>query len=277
MVSMPRGPAMVHVQDCQTPCFSLHVRGPVAEIELTGDIYELGTSPAMKETFFSILQSVNNSPEIRVLLLLDSPGVLNDEKFRRFISNALEARIGGRKHHDQTKNYGGSTFQIENLTNMLNQVVLEMVNFKKLFIVGFEGDVAPPVFGASLAADYRFGSDEMTFHPSHFELGFTPGGGLGFFLPRFVGLGKSKDLLFSDEPISSGDLYRIGLLDDLFPKEVFRTKCQDIANNLAKKPVTVIRGIKSLIKFHSRDLMDFFEYEGQVRARVMARQRAQER
>jgi enoyl-CoA hydratase/carnithine racemase len=268
---------MVRVQDCQTSCFSLHIRGPVAEIKLTGDIYELGTCQATKDAFFSVLQSVNISPEIRVLLLLDSPGVLSDEKFCSFFSNALEARIGGRKHRDQAEDYGGGKLQIENLANTLNRVVMAMFNFKKLLIVGFEGEVAPIFFGASLAADYRYGSDEMTFHPSHFSLGVTPSGGLGYFLPQLIGLGKSKDLLFSDEPTSSHELYRLGLLDGQFPNEIFRAKCENIAEDLARKPVAVIEGIKSIFNFHSRDLRDFFEYEEKVTAQVMARKLSQER
>ena len=268
---------MVQIKDIQTSCFSLNIRGSVAEIQLTGDIYELGTCQATKDTFFSILKSVNVSPEIRVLLLLNSPGVLSDEKFCSFFSNALEARIGGRKHQDQAKSYGGGTLQIENLANTLNRIVMAMINFKKLLIVGFEGEIAPPFFGACLAADYRFGSDEMTFQPSHFKLGINPGGGLGYFLPQFVGLNKSKTLLFSDEPISSDELFQLGLLDGIFPEEDFRTKCENIAEDMARKPVPVIEGIKSMFNFHSRDLMDFFEYEESVTARTIARMLSQDR
>ena len=61
--------------------------------------------------------------------------------------------------------------------------------------VAFEGDVAPPFFGAALAADYRFGTDEMVFQPSHLKLGYPPSGGIGFFLPRFVSHAKARDLL----------------------------------------------------------------------------------
>jgi len=274
---MQRKYDMAQVTDYKTSCYSLHIQESLAVIHFFGDIYELGTSVSLKDDLFSHLQSINNSPKIRALLLLNSPGVLGDENYCRFISNAIAARTGCKMNNNQVAKYSGSSLQIERQIITLNQFVRKISKFSKLLIFGFEGDVAPPFFGAGLAADYRFGTDEMTFQPSHIKLGMPPGGGLGFFLPRLIGLRKTRDLLFSDKPTSARELHRLGLLDGNLPSEGFRDECEKIADGLANIPLTSIREIKSIINFNSQNLMEFLEYEDLATDRAIVRKQSQMR
>ncbi len=266
---------MDQVPDFETSCYSLHIQEPLAVIHFFGDIFELGTSISLRDDFFSHLQSIDNSPGIRVLLLFNSPGVFGDENFCRFISNAIEVRSGCRTRHNGASKYSDSSLQIERQNITLNQYVRKISKFRKILLVGFEGDVAPPFFGAGLAADYRFGTDEMTFQPSHLKLGVPPGGGLGFFLPRLIGPIKTRDLLFSPNPTPAHELHRLGLLDGHFPSEGFREKCMEIAGDLAKMSLPAIMGIKSITNFNSPNLMDFQEYEDRATERAIVQKQSQ--
>ena len=259
--------------DCKTSCYSLRIQKPLAIVDFTGDIYQLGTCLEEKATFLSMLHSLNEHPGIRGLLLLNSPGVFGDENYCQFISDAIAARGGGRKHHFQPTTYSDSPVQLERLTNTLSQITHEVLKFRKLLIVGFEGDVASPFLGTALAADYRFGTDEMVFQPSHLKLGLPPGGGLGFFLPRFVSHVSARDLLFSPESVASPELQRLGLLDGHFPANNFRKECTRIAENLVKMPLMSIMAVKSVIQPHHQDLMAFLNYEDKAMARAMAGQK----
>lgn len=261
------------IPDCQTSCYSLEVQESLAVLHFTGDIYVLGTCLGSKDALISTLQSLSGSPGIRALLLLNSPGVLGDENYCRFISNSIEAKAGSKGRHYKGGTYSDSPVQFERMTNTLNQLVREILNFRKLLIVGFEGDVAPPFFGAGLVADYRFATDDMTFHPSHMKLGIPPGGGLGFLLPRFVGHKGTRDLLFSEEPTPARDLQRLGLLDGCFPSDGFRDECIRIANDLAKRPLAAIMGTKAVINSFSRNLLEFLEYEDKATSLTIVRAR----
>jgi len=264
---------MTPIPDCQTSCYSLEIQESVAIIRFTGDIYELGACLGSKDAFMSTIGSLSRSPEIRVLLLLNSPGVLGDENYCSFVSNAIKARAGGADRQYQGGAYSDDPILFERMTNTLNQFVCEILAFGKLLIVGFEGDVAPPFFGVGLAADYRYGTDEMTFHPSHMKLGIPPGGGLGFLLPRFVGHKGTRDLLFSEEPTPARDLQRLGLLDGCFPSDGFRDECIRIANDLAKRPLAAIMGTKAVINSFSRNLLEFLEYEDKATSLTIVRAR----
>lgn len=258
--------------DCQTSCYSLHLAPPLAIIDFSGDIYKMSTCLELKETFLSLLHSLNRSPEIRGLLLLNSPGVFGDENYCHFMQNAIAAREGSKFCRSRSETYRDSPIQLERWGNALTQFMQEILNFRKLLIVGFEGDVASPFFGAALAADYRFGTDKMTYQSSHLRLGLPPSGGLSFFLPRFVSQPKARDLLFSTEPTSAPDLHQLGLLDGHFPSDVFRNECTKIAGDLIKMPARAIAGVKSVTQRHCRELMVFLEYEDKALDQACAQQ-----
>ncbi len=264
---------MISNSDCKTACYSIHLKESLAIVDFTGDIYQLGACLDEKATFLTRLQALNDDPEIRGLLLLNTPGVLGDEKYCQFISNAIAARSGGSDPEVHEAAYSDCPVQLERLTNTLSQITEEVLKFSKLLIVAFEGDVAPPFFGAALAADYRFGTDEMVFQPSHLKLGIPPGGGLGFFLPRFVSHTKARDFLFFTEPTAAPELKHLGLLDDHFPCNNFREECTRIAGELVEMPLLSIMGVKAIIQPHQKDLNAFLNYEDKAMAGVMARRK----
>ncbi len=258
--------------DFHTACYSHHLDGSLAIIDFSGDIYQLGTCMETKATFLSLLHSLNDSPEIKGLLLLNSPGVFGDEKYCHFMHSALVARGGRPCLYSRSAKLSDNPIKMERWKNALSQITQEVLKFKKLLIVGFEGDVASSFFGTALAADYRYGTDEMTFQSSHLRLGLPPGGGLGFFLPRFTSQPKARDLLFSTEPTSASDLHQLGLLDGHFPSSVFRNECKQIASDLIKMPIQAIVGVKSITQRHCQDLIAFHEYEDRAMDQACAKQ-----
>ncbi len=258
--------------DCQTACYSHYLDGPLAIIDFSGDIYQLGFCLELKATFLSLFHSLNESPDILGLLLLNTPGVFGDENHYNFMHSALEAHGGRPSLYSRSAKLGDNSIKMERWKNALTQTTCEILNFKKLLIVGFEGDVVSPFFGTALAADYRYGSDEMTFQSSHLKLGLPPGGGLGFFLPRFLSQPKARDLLFAIEPTSANTLHQLGLLDGHFPSDVFRNECKQIAKDLVKMPVQAIVGVKSVTQRHCQDLIAFHEYEDRAMDQACAKQ-----
>jgi enoyl-CoA hydratase/carnithine racemase len=245
--------AMGPVRECEASCYSLEIREPLATIHFFGDIYEMATCHDAKRNFMSLLHELNEAPEIRALLVLNSPGVLGDENYCRFVYSALNRR-------SSCDEFGGLD-QFERLGNATRQFVREIVKFRKLLIVGFDGDMASPFFGVGLGADFRYATSTMTLQPSHSRLGMGPSGGLAFFLPELIGFAKARDLLYSDKPATAGELQRLGLLDDQFPAETFHAECIDRANELARMPLSAIAETKAVLGWRFRNLMEFLEWE----------------
>ena len=247
--------------DYQTSCYSLKTEGSLVVLRFSGDIFQLGTSLSEKERLLSALKISDASPDIKAILFLNSPEVLGDKNYTRFTKEAIKARYGQSPNLIQAEPNRNSTVQLERLTNMITQLVSVILDSSKLVIVGLEGAVASPFLGVSLVADYRFGTDEMTFQSSHLKLGTTPVGGLGFMLPRFVGQEKARDLLLSQSEVSAHKLVVMGLLDEHFPQDGFQDACIRKANELADIPLSAIKGFKAVSHPYAKDLKNFLQYE----------------
>lgn len=100
----------------------------------------------------------------------------------------------------------------------------------------------------ALACDIRVASENAKFGQPEVNLGIMPGYGGSQRLPRIVGLGKAKELIFSGEVINAQEAYRIGLVDRLVPQgealaeavklaQVITTRSAPIGVRLSKEAI----------------------------------------
>ena len=246
--------------------FSCSIDEGVATIQISGDVFSIGTSLGTKQEFLSKLSSLNRSRDIKVVLLLNDPGTLSDKNYSRFIETMLDGRAG-RGGRGQRRNWRDTTMKLARQGNALNQFIMTVLRMETFVVLGLQGDIASPFFGASLAADMRCASDDVTFTPSHLRLSIAPTGGLGFFLPRFVGRAKAQEILLSPQPLSTDKAKRLGLVNHVFTREDFIDRCHETAHELASYPTAVAVGVKGVINSIAADLDEFFEYENRVMER----------
>lgn len=69
----------------------------------------------------------------------------------------------------------------------------------------------------ALCCDVRIASTESTFAVTSARIGSVPGFGATQRLPRLVGPGSAKCLMFAADPIDANEAYRIGLVERLVP------------------------------------------------------------
>lgn len=71
----------------------------------------------------------------------------------------------------------------------------------------------------SMACDIRVASDNAKFGQPETGLGILPGFGGTQRLPRLVGKGRAKELIFTCDQIDAQEAYRIGLANKVVPQE----------------------------------------------------------
>ncbi len=255
--------------ECRTRFYSLEIQGKLAAINFHGDVHQLGACLESKKTLLSALDFLDKDPRIHALLLSNSAGVLGAGNFRRFMETTLETPDGSGGPRGRTNAAMCLPhYRMDRFGNALNQFLMKITGFSKVVVVAYEGEVASPLFGLGLAADFRLASTDMTLLPSHIEWGIAPGGGLGYFLPRLVGPLKARDLLFSKEPTSAEELREMGLLDRVLPVHEYRSECVQATAELADIPLPGIAGIKAVLNNYSGNLINFLVHEEDVRGRT---------
>jgi len=151
-----------------------------------------------------------------------------------------------------------------------DQIMLRIINSKKLFISAQSGKVIFPFFGLSLACDHRIAADNFIVQNPEGMVGLAPKGAVAFFLTRALGPSKTMELLLSQKDIGAYELLRLKLVDSVVPFNKLRHSALERANKLTSHPDTELAGVKKLVNYSMKDLADYLEYEDEQIFRTLS-------
>jgi enoyl-CoA hydratase/carnithine racemase len=103
----------------------------------------------------------------------------------------------------------------------------------KPVIAAINGPVVGLGFVIALYCDLRLASDAARFGTAFAQRGLIAEYGMAWMLPRLVGHANALDLLFSARMIEAPEALRMGLVNQVFPRETFPERVQTYAAELA--------------------------------------------
>ena len=114
----------------------------------------------------------------------------------------------------------------------------------------------------ALACDIRIASENAKFGLPEVSLGIFPGYGGTQRLPRLVGLGKAKELIFTGDLIDAQECLRIGLVEKVVPLAELLSTCKNLAAKIASRGPLAIKIAKKCINLSlDVDLKTGCDYE----------------
>jgi len=117
----------------------------------------------------------------------------------------------------------------------------------------------------SMACDIRIAADNALFGQPESGLGITPGFGGTQHLPRLVGKGIAKELIFTASNIDAQEAYRIGLVNKVVPAAELMAAAQKMAKKIMSKGNTAVQLCKAAINEGLNvDLESGVAYEAEV-------------
>jgi len=99
----------------------------------------------------------------------------------------------------------------------------------------------------AMACDIRIASENAQLGQTEINLGLIPGWGGTQRLPRFVGKGIAKEMIFTGKRIDAKTAERLGLVNAVVPADQLMAKVKELALELASKPPIAIKLLKALI------------------------------
>jgi enoyl-CoA hydratase len=115
----------------------------------------------------------------------------------------------------------------------------------KLVIAALHGYVLGGGLQLALACDVRIASSDARLGLPATQDGLIPGMAV-FRLPRLIGLGHARRLIFSGEVIAPDEALRLGLVDHLLPTERFADDVAELVARYAAAPHTAMVAAKRL-------------------------------
>ncbi len=128
-----------------------------------------------------------------------------------------------------------------------NDIFLMIENFPLPVIAAVNGFALGGGCELAMSCDIRVCSDNAMFGQPEAGLGITPGFGGTQRLPRIVGLGMAKQLLYTARNIDAGEALRIGLVNAVVPQAELMDTALKMASTIAKNAPIAVRACKQAV------------------------------
>jgi enoyl-CoA hydratase len=99
-----------------------------------------------------------------------------------------------------------------------------------------------------LTCDIRLAAEHARFGLPEVKLGIVPDMGSTQRLPRVVGLGKARELIYTSRTIDAVEALRIGLVEHVYPRERLWEEVLTLAREIAAHAPSAVQGAKRAIK-----------------------------
>lgn len=156
---------------------------------------------------------------------------------------------------DRAFSVGGDLYQRKEMTKeqwlrqrqVFDRVLLTLRQLRKPIIAAVHGMAYGGGCEMAISADFIIASDDAVFGQPEAIVGLSAGGGAPVFLPRLLPPGKAMQMLMTGEPISAQEAYRLGMVNQVYPRAEFMPAVFRIAEAIASNSPTAVQAVKRAV------------------------------
>lgn len=176
-----------------------------------------------------VLDGLENNEEVRVIVLKGEG---------RFFSAGADIKefttVSNGEEFSKLSTYGQNLFE-------------RMENFTKPIIASIHGAALGGGLELAMGCHFRIVSENAKLGLPELQLGLIPGFAGTARLPKFVGVAKAAEMLWTSDPISGKEAVQVGLANHAFPEENLVEETYKIAKKIAaKSPISIAATIELL-------------------------------
>jgi 2-(1,2-epoxy-1,2-dihydrophenyl)acetyl-CoA isomerase len=227
--------------------YSLKQIDDVATLKLGKKFLSNAIDMAIENPLLDVFDHIAENDEIKVLVILNCIEQIGGEAFIDFYRQVSHAESDRRS--------------IQRMCNVFDQLILKIVRLNKPVIHADCGEVISLFLSMGLACDYRIIATHTIFQKLYFKLGTLPKGGSAFFLCKMLGYCRAKKLLMSEKEINALEALENGIVDQVVPLEKLEETAIQVAQDLSKRSIRSLVGIKRLINYSMKDIQDYLDFE----------------
>jgi enoyl-CoA hydratase len=180
----------------------------------------------------AMLDVVGADPEVRAIVLTGAGD-------KAFAAGADIAELKERGTEDALRRINAALFR------RLEEQPIPAIAAVRGFALGGGCELA-------MACDLRVASDDAKFGQPEVGLGIIAGAGAIQRLPRLVGMGRAKELLFTGRVIDAAEAERIGLVNRVVPGAEVLETAMALARSIAQQGALAVRMTKMAVNVAAR-------------------------
>jgi len=131
--------------------------------------------------------------------------------------------------------------------NPLYDEAVRLFSAKKPTVAAVQGAAVGAGLGLAVMADFRVASPDARFAANFVKLGFHPGFGLTYTLPRLIGPNKAELMCLTGRRVKAEEGLPWGLVDEVVPLEDLRAAALRLATEIAENaPLAIVSTRKTM-------------------------------
>ncbi|MDB5426763.1 MAG: enoyl-CoA hydratase [Phenylobacterium sp.] len=131
--------------------------------------------------------------------------------------------------------------------NPLYTQAVRLFSAEKPIVAAVQGAAVGAGLGLALVADFRVASPDARFTANFVKLGFHPGFGITYTLPRLIGPTRAELMCLTGRRVKAEDGLAWGLVDEVAPLEDLRAAALRLATEIAENaPLALVSTRKTL-------------------------------
>ncbi|GLH62444.1 enoyl-CoA hydratase [Parageobacillus sp. G301] len=190
-----------------------------------------------------------NRPEsanaLSTALLYELSHLLYDLAFRRDIRVVIFTGAGEKVFcagADLKERAGMNETEVRKTVTLIRETINQIEQLPQPVICALNGSAFGGGLELALACDIRVAADTAQLGLTETSLGIIPGAGGTQRLPRLIGKGKAKELIFTAKRITAKEAEQIGLVEYVVPREQLMEKAMEIAEQIVvNAPIAVMQ------------------------------------
>ena len=201
-----------------------------ARITINRPEFRNALNKAARREIRAAVEDIKKDKDVRVLIITGAGG-------KAFMSGM-----------DITELEKMSPVEIEEFVSTLGQQLYQDIEALEIPVIAMvNGYCLAGGCELAMSCDIRIASEKAKFGQPEINIGFIPGAGGTIRMPRLIGWGRAKELLYTGRMIDAEEALRIGLVDQVVPHDQLEETVDLIAAAIVSKSGLIIKYMKQAV------------------------------
>jgi 2-(1,2-epoxy-1,2-dihydrophenyl)acetyl-CoA isomerase len=154
---------------------------------------------------------------------------------------------------------------IKGVADDLHRAISTFARMDAVLITAVNGTAAGAGFSLAVTGDLVLAAESASFTMAYTRAGLSPDGSSSYFLPRLIGITKTKELMLTNRVLSAPDASGWGLVTEVVPDDQLAARADALADQMAATASGSNGGVKNLLlSTFSTGLEEQMELEGRL-------------
>ncbi len=154
---------------------------------------------------------------------------------------------------------------IKGVADALHRAISTFARMDAVLITAVNGTAAGAGFSLAVVGDLVIAAESASFTMAYTRVGLSPDGGSSYFLPRLIGVAKTKELMITNRTLSAQEASHWGLVTEVVPDADLAGRVNELASQIATTAGGSNGAVKALmLSTLSSGLEEQMEFESRL-------------